>query len=78
MNAIDLLKENWRAGVRLPMPADAAALESLRGITPVAVLDNLAIIQNVQLWEQGELLYLTARRACGVVWLQLQTRGEIC
>jgi hypothetical protein len=77
MNAIELLKQNWQAGCRLPMPADAGALESLRGINPVAMLDNLAVIQSVGLWEQGELLYLTARRACGVVWLQLQTRGEL-
>ena len=77
MTTLDLLKENWKAGLRMPYPADAATLASLKDLTPIGIINGVAVMQSAGLWEQGELLYLTARRTGGIVWLLLQTRGEL-
>jgi|GEM_PF-4451498 len=77
MNTIELLKANWRAGLRMPYPADAAALEDIKALECVTVINGIFVLAGVGLWEQGELLYLTARRAGGMVWLQLQTNSEL-
>ena len=75
MTTLDLLKQNWRDGVRLPYPADTASIETLRGMMPALTPKGFAVESG--LWEKGEPLLITIRRQAGILFLQLQTRGEI-
>lgn len=76
MNTIELLRQNFKDGIRLPYPADAPSIEQLKTFTPLTIRDGKFFFDHVCLYESGKKVFLTAYRVCGIIWLKLSTLDE--